>query len=131
MKKILIFLVVILSVYIIYNLYEGYLNSNDKEVFVKRTGISKFELTSHVRKERYFYMIAKISPADKKMMLKKHYFKSPPVDLKGNFSYELPNVKEDDYLYYLDDTGNGYLGYVLYLISKKDNQLIMYTHYAD
>lgn len=108
-----------------------YLDSKDKEVFVKLTGISKFELTSDVRKDHFFYMIARISSTDKQIMLNKHYFKSPPVNLKGNLSYELHSINENDYLYYLEDVGHGYLGYVLYFISKTDNTLIVYTSYAD
>ena len=88
-------------------------------------------MISDVRKAQYFYMEANISHLDKQVMLKQHYFKTAPIDLNGNLDHELHFINQNDYLYYLDDAGHGYLGYVLYLISKKENKIIVYTNYAD
>lgn len=120
-----------LGIVIIYLCYEAYLDYNDKNVFVKLTGISKFEVVSDTREAHYFYIVAKISPTDKQILLKQHYYKSAPINLNGNIDHNLYFINENDYLYYLEDSGHGYLGYVLYLISKTDNQVIVYTNYAD
>lgn len=131
MKKIVAFLLILIGIYILYRLNEMRLNSRDKKIFTELTGVPKFDMISDIRNARYQYIIARVSPSDKHMMLKQHRYITPPVNLKGNLSYELHSINENDYVYYLEDAGHGYLGYVLYLVSNIDNKVIIYTNYAD
>lgn len=131
MKKLKLLLGVVLGITVLYFCNKAHLNYQDKQLFIKLTGISKFEMISDVRESQYFYMVADITPADKKNILRQHYFKPAPINLNGNLDAKLHFLKQNDYLYYLEDFGHGYLGYVLYLVSKREDKIIVYTNYAD
>jgi hypothetical protein len=132
MRKLLFLLSIILIACVAYWLFKLSMDDRDRKVFTKFTGISKFDVIADVREDRYFCMTTHVSRAEKRKFLDSHNFRSPPVDLRGNIdAIKLHHIKVDNYVYYLEDVGHGYLGYALYLVSNTDDTVIMYINYAD
>lgn len=123
--------VVILIICIGDKLYDMWEFSIDKDQFIKLTGISKFEVISNIREHEYTYMITKVSAKDKQKILSNHYYLPLPVDIRGNLTCYFKPDPEKNYVYYLDNVGHGYLGYVIYFVSKVDNTVMLYRSYAD
>ena len=131
-KKIILILLTILMVFsALYMLYNMWQYSIEKSVFNKLTGVSNFDVITHVDDNRYFYITAKISDKDKQKMLNMHYYLPTPVKINGNVESNYKPVDENNYLYYLEDSGHGYLGYALYFVSKVNNTVTLYISYAD
>jgi hypothetical protein len=132
MKKIVIILVIVAGLYFGNKLLNDYLfKQYEKSSFIRLTGINNFQVISRVHDNHHCYVKALVSPKDKQLLLNKHYYESFPLNLRGNVQCDYEFSKGESFQYYLEDKGHGFLAYVLYLVSKNDNTVILYQNFGD
>lgn len=106
-------------------------NTYTTRSFVTLTGITTFDVKDKIHDDHDCYIKTIIGNTDKKRMLAKYNFKPTPITVNGLLPCKHLPKNQSDYLYYLEDSGHGYLAYVLYMVSKKDNILIVYQEFGD
>jgi hypothetical protein len=132
-KKIWLIALTLISLFLIFSIsyWHHLFNTYPKKTFIILTGITKFEVKSTYHNDQDCYIETIISSADKQRVLNKFHFKPTPVDFEGNMTAEHLPKNVTDFLYCLDDKNKGLYAYNLYLVSKKDNTLIVYQCFGD